>query len=342
MNTTAAVAVREISGVAEARRLAVVAADRAGFDETAAGRVALVVTELATNLARHARDGEILVRRLDSPSERGGIEVIAIDKGPGIPDVALARRDGHSTAGTLGHGLGAVERQSDECHLYTAASGTAIMARFYGPQSAGPSGAPDLRAERPLDVGGVLVSKPEEHVCGDGWAWRLDRNRLAVAVADGLGHGLQACDAAAAALRTFATTQAGAPAEVLGHIHTALRSTRGAAIAVLSIDLDRSLACYAGAGNISAALVPPSGTRQGMVSMNGTAGHVLARIQEFRYPVIAGSSLVLHSDGISAGWDLAAYPGLRTRHPSLVAAVLYRDFARRRDDASAVVIQQRS
>ena len=98
---------------------------------------------------------------------------------------------------------------------------------------------------------------------------------------------------------------------------------------------------YAGLGNISAILTLASGGRQNMVSHNGTAGHSAARIHEFQYPFPRDAVLVMHSDGLATHWDLAAYPGLRTRHPSLIAGVLYRDHSRRRDDVTIVVVKER-
>jgi hypothetical protein len=70
-----------------------------------------------------------------------------------------------------------------------------------------------------------------------------------------------------------------------------------------------------------------------MVSHNGTAGHVAPRIREFVYDFTVDPLVILHSDGLTSRWDLAAYPGLAMQHPSLVAGVLLRDHRRGRDDA---------
>ena len=78
-----------------------------------------------------------------------------------------------------------------------------------------------------------------------------------------------------------------------------------------------------------------------MVSHNGTAGHIAARIQEFNYPVPAQSIVVLATDGLGTHWDLGTYPGLSQRSPTLIAGVLYRDHSRRRDDVTVVVAGER-
>src|SRR4051812_19083356 len=104
-----AVPVTESSQVSAARFEARELADRAGFDETDVHRVGLVATELATNLVKHATDGVLLIR-ITASSPDGEIELLSIDRGPGIYDVGRCLSDGHSTAGSPGTGLGAIRR----------------------------------------------------------------------------------------------------------------------------------------------------------------------------------------------------------------------------------------
>jgi hypothetical protein len=121
-------------------------------------------------------------------------------------------------------------------------------------------------------------------------------------------------------------------------MHRALMPTRGAAIAVARIDFVARSVRYVGVGNISGVLIS-EGTARHMVSNNGTAGHVAPRIREFTYDFKGDPLIIMHSDGLSPKWDLAAYPGLATQHPSLIAGVLLRDFRRGRDDASVVALR---
>jgi anti-sigma regulatory factor (Ser/Thr protein kinase) len=335
MNVTAAIAVSDVSHVPEARRAVLSLASRLDFSEERAGSAALIATELGTNLAKHARGGEILIRPLTtSDGDAAGIEVLSLDKGPGMPDVALSRRDGFSTAGTLGHGLGTIERQSDQFEVYSQPSGTAMAARLWRD----PSGAP--ASVHRFEVGAVHVSKPGESVCGDAWTWRMRPERLAVFIADGLGHGLAAHEAAAAAIQVFAKEHELRPSRLIEDVHAALRPTRGAAVAALVVDLERGTASFAGLGNISGTVLLAAGGRHNMVSHNGTAGHTAARIQEFNYPVPPNSIIVMFSDGLATQWNLASYPGLRQRSAALIAGVLYRDFSRRRDDVTVVVVRE--
>lgn len=336
MNVTGAFAVTEQSQIAQPRRTVLWLADQLGFSEARAGRAALIVTELASNLVKHAQAGEILLQPIGrDSSDADSIRIVALDKGPGLQNAVQSRADGFSTAGTLGHGLGAAQRQADEFDLYTHTTGTVITATI-------------SRSDRPhpwptgrLDVGGVQVCKPGEDVCGDGWAWHVREGRLAILIVDGLGHGYPAQEASRTAVETFNRCHENAPASVVEDIHLALRVTRGAAVGVLAVNLERGTAAYAGLGNIAGAVIAGGGERRNLLSHNGTAGHTAARIQEFNYVIPPAALIVMASDGVTTHWGIEAYPGLGRHSATTVASVLYRDFSRRRDDVTVVVAKER-
>jgi hypothetical protein len=121
-------------------------------------------------------------------------------------------------------------------------------------------------------------------------------------------------------------------------MHEALRDTRGAAVAAIELSATERTARFAGIGNIAATVVAGGATR-GLPSHNGIAGHEARRTQEFSVPWPRGSVFVAHSDGVGSHWKLAAYPGLERRHPAIIAAVLYRDFRRDRDDATVIAVK---
>jgi serine phosphatase RsbU (regulator of sigma subunit) len=160
-----------------------------------------------------------------------------------------------------------------------------------------------------------------------------------VTVVDGLGHGPDAAEAARLAIRAFHAHVAERPTRIIERMHDAMRSSRGAAVAVAEIDAEAGVIRYAGVGNISAAVVSGAEARN-LVSHSGTVGHQLHNVQEFVYPWPAGALLVMHSDGITQRWDLERYPGLASRDPVLVAGVLYRDFTRGRDDTTMLVVRR--
>ena len=324
--------IREMSAVAEARRDVTGMARAIGFAENDIGRVALVVTEAATNLVKHTPQGQLLARAFDRDGV-ASIEVVALDQGPGIANVCESLRDGYSTAGSLGTGLGAIKRLSDEFDIYTiGGKGCALVAQLWSRRP--PSG----NRPAPLEIGVVCLPKPGEVACGDAWAVEWRGGHCVILVADGLGHGADAAAAAMAAVNALRTHPQLAPAALIELAHDALRSTRGAALAVADIDLAREVR-YAGIGNIAGVALAPGGNRH-MVSHSGIVGHEARKIQEFVYPWSQDSVLVMHSDGLATHWNLDQYPGLAGRSPSLIAGVLYRDFARGRDDVTVVVAKK--
>lgn len=330
MSMSVVLPVTEPSQVGEARRQTAATAVELGFGETARGKLALVVTELATNLVKHGGGGELVF----SATAANEVDVLALDRGAGMANVAQCLRDGYSTAGSSGTGLGATGRLADVFDIHSAPGmGTAVFARV-GNNHPG-------RGVGRLEIGGVNVPKHHEVVCGDAWAARQTAAGGAVMVADGLGHGLLAAEAAAEATRLFAGTWTD-PADYLRRADGALRKTRGAAAALAQIDIERAELRYAGVGNIIGTIIGGAAPSRSLVSHNGTVGVEVRKIQEFVYPWAAGSLLVLHSDGLTSRWRLDEYPGLVVKHPSLIAGVLYRDHARGSDDVTVVVARERA
>jgi anti-sigma regulatory factor (Ser/Thr protein kinase) len=322
--------VADPSQVAAARRAAAGLARDCGLDEVGSGRVALAATEMATNLLKHASGGEIIIQRIVD-SEGDCLELLALDSGPGIADVGCALEDGYSTAGGPGTGLGAIRRQADHFALWSHPGiGTAVMARFALNGRVPPTPGATL--------GAIVVPFPGETAIGDDWAFAAEPSCFTLLVADGSGHGAGASRAAAAARGVFEQHKALDSVRLVQMIHDALKPTRGAAIAIARIDAKHRLVRFVGVGNIVGALVGEGGLRR-MVSHNGTAGHVASRIREFTYPYAGVPTVILHSDGLSAKWNLDAYPGLGTAHPSLIAGVLFRAHRRERDDACIAVMR---
>jgi len=332
MSQTTRLRIDEQSQTAEARRIARVAAQNLGFDETLAGQVAIVTTEVCTNLLKHAGGGEILLQSLDGDDATApALELLALDKGPGIGNLDQALRDGYSTGGSSGHGLGAIVRLTSTSDFYSeAARGATVLARW--------ATAPEKPAWRlpPLQIGAVNVPKPGQEVCGDAWGTAQTPDYSVIMVADGLGHGIDARTASAEAVRILHSVPGLSPAEIVERAHLALRSTRGAALAVARIDRDRARVTFSGIGNISAHIYSGVNEGQHLVSVHGTAGFQTARIREFEYPWPDRGMLLMYSDGLGTHTTPATYPGLPLRDPALIAGVLYRDFARGNDDATVL------
>jgi len=327
--------VREETQIGESRRAIGVQARLLDFDESAQGRIAIIASEMATNLVRHGGGGEILCRLLPGDA---GIELIACDRGRGMVDVEECLRDGFSTGGTAGTGLGAIRRLATTFDIYSVhGMGTVVLAQVL----VTPTHGPVIAAAAPrFIIGAVCVPLAGEIACGDRWLVEMSGHLLRVTMVDGLGHGIEAATAAVAAIRTANAASGVAPAQVLDAIHRQLGDSRGAAVAICHANLDIKVAVYCGIGNISGVVVG-NDQRRGMVSHNGIVGHQMHPPKEFVYPWVTGGLLVMHSDGLQTRWALEAYPGLRLHHPGVVAAVLRRDFARGRDDLCVVVVKER-
>jgi anti-sigma regulatory factor (Ser/Thr protein kinase) len=328
--------VSDPSHVGACRRAAQNLAGAWQLDEQGIGRVGIVATELAANLIRHARGGEILLQPIEFD---GGpqIELLSIDRGPGMLR-ERSLRDGFSTAGGAGTGLGAVRRLSATFDMYSQPeAGTVVLARL---GTGGESRSPGAPHPAPLEIGTISVAMRGELECGDTWSLAMDGAQCALLVVDGLGHGHFAALAAAAAAKAFAARPFATPEETMRALHGALSGTRGAAAACALLDPEGACIQYSGVGNI-AAVISEEETRRGLLSHNGTLGSSLSRTRQLEYPWPAHALLVVHSDGLSARWSLAAYPQLAERHAAVIAAVLYREHSRPRDDATVVVMRRR-
>ena len=317
--------VEDASAVPACRKVAQVIAERLGFSAARVGQLAIAVTEAASNLHKHAEQGSLLLC-VNRDGPQPGIDLVTIDAGPGVRDVTAALRDGHSTAGTLGIGLGAIQRLADFADLYSRPGhGTSLVARFRGGRA-----GPEPR------WAGLIRPITGETECGDAYgAVRADGAVTAV-LCDGLGHGPLAAAAAAAGVAAVLGDPAGEPAALLERVHRRMSGTRGGAVGVVQVS--GQLARFAGLGNVAASVVS-DGQRKSMVSIPGIAGVQARTIRQFEYDVPPGSAVIVHSDGVSNRWEAATLPGLEARDPLLIAAVLLAEAGVHRDDAGVLVLK---
>ncbi len=322
-------AINDPSAVSEARRVGATLAQQLGMNEEMTGRVSLVVSEAASNIVHHAKNGVVILRKLTRDGKRG-VEMLALDKGPGMANVSQCMEDRYTTRGTQGIGLGTMKRMSALFDIHSQLGvGTGVLAVISeGTAAVNPGG---------LAHGAVSLPVSGEQVCGDAWAVHSTEEQMTVVVADGLGHGAFASEAAQEALRVFDERIEDEPGVMVQAMHGALKKTRGAAAAVARIDIKKKEVRFAGGGNI-AGWVIQGGKGRSMVSMNGTLGHQLQRVQQFSYPWSEDSVVVLGSDGLSSQWSLSPYGPLAQRHPALIAGTLVRDHSRLRDDVTVVAI----
>ncbi|MCA1591824.1 MAG: ATP-binding protein [Acidobacteria bacterium] len=335
--------------VGAARRAVHRFAERQGFGVDALAELDIVVQEIGTNAVRYATGGGCLHWTTPLGSD-AGLEIFYWDKGPGIEDFDRAVRDGVSTGGSLGTGLGAIRRLLDEFDAYSTvrgttrrlsntrrtSHGTALLGRKWVAAAAERSPG-EARGETLAGrVGAWSRPYKGEDANGDAYFVREHKGSTLYAVIDGLGHGRGAREASDAAVATF-EQWAGEPLdELLWAVHDALRATRGAVIGAVVVDRMREIFNYAGVGNVEVRVLGSSEPTR-PIPTNGTFGARVSNIRVWPHRWAEGVRLVMASDGLSASWDIASYPGLSTKDPQLLAGILLRDYGRDSDDATILV-----
>lgn len=305
------------------------------LSEEEIGKLNIIATELVTNLVKYGeRNREILVKPVLDHGV-AGIEIISLDKGDGAKDPLRMMQDGYSTSGTKGEGLGAVQRLSDEFDIYTHTTGTIVLARVYQ-KDKGLYPKPKCR----IEYAGIMVARKGEIVCGDQWFVDQREDSFTLAMIDGLGHGPNANQAAVASIDIIKDAQKyDTPDEILTKIHENIKRTRGAVGLIAKVNFERKNLIHCGVGNIGCKIISPVNieSNKSLILFNGILGLNVKRMNSTENNWDANKILIMHSDGLNTRWDLNQYPGIYSRHPSIIAAILYRDFNRRNDDITIVV-----
>ncbi|HEV2880821.1 MAG TPA: ATP-binding protein [Pyrinomonadaceae bacterium] len=338
--------VRDEAQVGAVRRAVHMYAGQIGFTERELAEVDIVVQEVGTNAARYATGGG-QIHFTDTLGAEPGLEIFYTDRGPGIYDLDRVVRDGVSTGGSLGAGLGAVRRLMDEFEVYSTVQntgrlaslarrtthGTALLLRKWVAAARLSDRTHAATARR---IGVWTRPHPHEDRNGDAYFIRRRAAQTLLAVVDGLGHGDGAHEASQVALTVLADWQGEGLEEVFGAAHAALRPTRGAVMGACILDMARGSFQYAGVGNIEVRVFnAPEPVRP--ISNNGTLGARMNKVRVWSYAWAEGASVVLASDGVSASWDMSDYPGLLQHSPQLLAGILMRDYGRDTDDATVLV-----
>ncbi|MFT3680444.1 MAG: ATP-binding protein [Ferruginibacter sp.] len=306
-----------------------------GFSKKRMAELEIVVAEITTNLVKHAsKGGHILVKQL--PEDNPGIEMISIDDGPGMSAVAKMMEDGISTTNTMGHGLGAIKRLSDDFDIYSQKDwGTILLSRIYVHK-------PAAFPKKTVDIRTVMIAKEGETSCGDNYEYIIKGNQVKIVVSDGLGHGEDASIAATASLLAFRNNYKTKANELLKLIHTEIRKTRGVVMSITDIDFNNKQFSYCGIGNITAKLVGIDHKQRSCISYNGIVGHsVPSTIHNHMYQWAKNDLLIIHSDGLSTRWDLQKYPSITKHDCSIIVAALYKDHNRGNDDVTILAITQK-
>lgn len=319
LKQTSIIPIQDPSQVALARRTAHELAIAAGLDEQRRSAVSVVTVELANNILQHAGSGQLLFQYMPTT---GALDIMAVDHGPGMPNVERCVEDGYSTGSTPGLGLGAVHRFAVRLSAFSAPSRTTVVTARMAERHHEP------------DFAVICTAMHGETLSGDSWS--VSEDGQSFCLIDGLGHGMLAADAARVGVETFNKHPGATPGAVLEKMHAAMKPTRGAAGAIVQVHPEAGTLEFAGIGNISCILMS-DGKTQNFVSHNGTLGHQLRRVQQFTYPYKRRDLLVMHSDGLTTQPKLGTPPLLLTQSPNVIAPFLFSEQLRGRDDATILV-----
>jgi anti-sigma regulatory factor (Ser/Thr protein kinase) len=304
---------------------------KAGFSENKVGEIDIVVAELVSNLVKHGSGGKLLVKLVQQDGI-DGIELISIDNGEGMADVSKMVVDGMSTTNTLGHGLGAIKRMSDVFQVYSQKDwGTVVLSRIFEEELPYKKKRHEIRT--------VVVAKPGEIDCGDGFHCSMNETHVRIFLGDGLGHGKEASIAVNTAIEAFKICSEETAAETIRVIHNAVRKTRGLVATIAIYDLKQKTWSICGVGNIATRLLNGIETKNCM-AYNGIIGYNMpTTMKDHEVPADNGQVLFLCSDGIKTRWDHIKYPAILKYDLSVFASVIFKDFARFTDDMSLAAIK---
>jgi len=304
-----------------------------GFDAKRMAELEIIIAEITSNIVKHTTSGgELLIKVLQD--DRDGLEIIAIDNGPGVSNIAKMLEDGVSSTNTLGQGLGAIRRLADQFDIYSIKGwGTVLLARIFKERNT-------VSKKKNIEAGIIMVAKEGETECGDNYQFYIRGNQLKFALSDGLGHGKNAAIAARESLLAFKQNIVLPPNEQIKRIHECIKKTRGAVMNITHIDLTTKQAVYCGVGNI-ASRIQSAAKYKSCISYNGIVGHSIPTTLNNHVMLWNKHDLlIIHSDGLSSRWDLQKYPSVTLRDRSIIAAVLYKDFFRKTDDVTIAVLGQ--
>ncbi|MEF2073726.1 ATP-binding protein [Consotaella aegiceratis] len=324
----------EPSQVGAARRRAVQEGRQIGLSDAECDRLAIVATEAATNLLRHAREGEIILVPSQA-HEPLGLHVIAVDSGPGLVSIEAALADGYSTAGPddggIGGGLGAIRRQADAFDIYSDSAGTTLVATVRSGNAV---------RSTVIEDAGFTVAKPGFDVGGDAWALRHEGDHTMVMLMDVLGHGAAAARDAELGVAAFCQARASTLEETERRVSAAMVGTRGAAALIVELPHEPGHLRAAGLGNVKGE-IHAGADRRGIPSAPGIVGSSSRRptVTEHDWP--AGALLVLSTDGLRGSERTPDPTPLFVRNPMTIAATLYRRRRRGTDDCGVVVLRGR-
>jgi len=324
------------SEIVSAKRIVKTMALSLGFGEKASEEIVLAVSELGANLVKHAYKGTLTVSPLCTDGQVG-IKIESHDTGPGIPDIDQVVADGYSTTGSLGCGLGTVNRLMDEFDITSNVgknSGTYIVCTRWLHRV-----KPSMKV-CPLEVGAVTRPHLQMSINGDAYIIKKWDESIMAGVIDGLGHG-QFAHRASEKARQYLETHCEQPLEELFRgVERSCLATRGVVMALARFDWSVGKLTFASLGNIEARVFGGSNPmnfifRRGIIGMKTVKPVVTEHTWE------TGWIMALFSDGIRSHWRWEDFPDILKEPAQHIAQAMLHSLARDNDDATIIIVKER-
>lgn len=329
-------AVRDESGLLLFRSRFKAVGRRKGLREVTLERMELVCNEIVTNQLKHAK-GSGMVQLWENNDDNPSLDIFALDYGPGIDDLEHAKKDGTTTTGTMGRGLGAIERLACESSIYTVTKdhlaseqwhGTAVWARF----------SQEKRKTRAkIEYGVYLRALHDDFYNGDSIQLKTGPSSISWLHIDGLGHGREAEEAVQPAQGVLdIDTEL---SERMGILSQRLQGGRGGVGIMGELDISKENVAITGVGDMSVYIIS-NGERRQVSLASGVLGHDHRSIEVTNTAFPKQALLITASDGIRSGWSIKTLPYLWRLHPQMIALVMGQILGRNNDDKSLVVIRK--
>lgn len=327
------ISVSRFGDIVVARRTAKQFAQQLGFDSTEQEQIALVTSELASNLVKYAEHGYIHLKAIQA-TDKSGIQISSHDHGPGF-DSLQALTDGYSSSGSLGIGLGAIRRMVDAIDIdsrQSGHSGSDIICKKW-------LSSPGLENKRPLsslDIG--VISYPKQGLDVNGDAYMIHDTpdgQCLIAVIDGVGHGPHAHTAAQTARHYIENHSEQPLADIFRGVESACQATSGVVMAIAHFNANRSLLTFASIGNIESKIVG-SREKKNLLIKRGIIGRQAPAPIVSQYLWTQELGIIMHSDGVSPRWNWQDFPHFPGKPAQFVAEQMFHKLHRVSDDATLI------
>jgi anti-sigma regulatory factor (Ser/Thr protein kinase)/serine/threonine protein phosphatase PrpC len=333
------------SDVGTCRRKGTSLAMQMGFNEVKSGEIAIVISELVTNVLQHGGGkGRIVIYQIEDQEKQKAIEIWCCDAGDGIANIQQSLQDGFTEKNSLGIGMGTIRRFSDEMEINPEISPLLKESLYSDAHNYGHCirilkrlpGKKWIGMNRKLTVGAASRCHAGETLNGDAFlVIHLSATLTVAAVIDGLGHGKEANLASELIKENILLNPDLPPDNLISHIHNSVRGTRGAVMSVARINTETNKLSFSGIGNIESFVVTNK-KKKTLLSFGGIVGHNIRTPKIFEYDFEPGDVLCMFSDGITTRWksediDWGAPPQKNTE-------LIINEYSRINDDATILII----